>query len=344
MTLHTNSSASCDTALLAKGATFSLEYQLFHQNTEQLNTRIIDYVTRFTPAMEDEQRRVWLSGLAIYLDDEIANPDSIIADHQCLRLTLTEHFEQPVDCQWQMLWQNSQIMAVYKPAPLAVSRTTRHLHNTLIGLVRRQTPHYNAQLLHRLDIETSGVILLSKNSESDRLYKPKIKSLIEEKIYHAIVHGAPVWQTHTCENFLAERKDSEIRCKMYVVDEDQPADSYIKPKQSKTSFEVLETQGEYSLIECRLHTGRKHQIRAHLAHLSLPIVGDKIYAHQGRFFLKRLTSESGLSDDDYQTLKSRNHLLRAVQVGLRLSPDEPLITIRCDKFHRDIRQELITHS
>ncbi len=342
MKLHTNNSAGSDTALLAKGSTFCLEYQLFHQNTEHTNTRIIDYIALFTLTMEDEQRRAWLSNLTIYLDDEVATPDSFIADHKCLRLTLTEHFEQPVDCQWQMLWQNSQLMAVYKPAPLAVSRTTRNLHNTLIGLVRRQTPHHSAQLLHRLDIETSGVILLSKNSESDRLYKPQIKSLIEEKIYHAIVHGTPQWQTLSCENYLAERKDSEIRCKMYVVEENQPADIYIKPKQSKTSFEVLDTQGEYSLIECRLHTGRKHQIRAHLAHLNIPIVGDKIYAHQGHFFLKRLASEWGLTDDDYQTLKSRNHLLRAVQVGLRLSPNEPLITIRCDKFNQDIQQELIT--
>lgn len=341
MTSNNNDNAGLDPALLADGCSFSLEYQIFRQNLEQLNTRVIDYLARFTPAMDDEQRRAWLSSLSIYLDDQIADADSIVDESACLSITLTQHFEQEVNCQWQTLWQNSQILAAFKPAPLAVSRTTRNLHNTLIGLVRRQTPFHSAQLLHRLDIETSGIILLSKDSESDRFWKPKLKSLIEEKVYHAIVHGEPQWQNHTCENSLAERKDSEIRCKMFVVDEKEPADLYIKPKQSKTSFTKLETQGEYSLIECRLHTGRKHQIRAHLAHLGLPIVGDKIYAHQGHYFLKRLASPSGLTDNDYQQLKSRNHLLRAVKVGLRLAPNEPLITINCDKFHDDIQQEFI---
>ena len=341
MTTDILRSAESTPALLSDDCSYTLEYKVFKQISGLPHTRVIDYLALFTPTMSDTERREWLADLAIYLDDQVAGPDSSLDDSSRLTMTLKQHFEQKVDCQWQILWENSQIMAVFKPAPLAVSRTTRNLHDTLIGLVRRQTPYYNAQLLHRLDIETSGVILLSKDKESDRLYKPNIKSLIEEKVYHAIVHGEPQWQTYTCENSLAERRDSEIRCKMYVVDENEASDQYIKPKLSKTSFTKLETQGEYSLIECRLYTGRKHQIRAHLAHLGLPIVGDKIYAHQGFYFLKRLASTSGLTDEDYQQLKSRNHLLRAVKVGLRLAPESPLISISCDQFNPDIQQELI---
>ncbi|MEH6443240.1 MAG: RluA family pseudouridine synthase [Oceanospirillaceae bacterium] len=318
---------------------YSLSYTLFSEHLQNDITTVLAFLKLHMPLQSSTEVSEWLALHSIYIDGEKSNLDSLLTLGSTLTIKLNKHFEQVVNTQWQCVWQNSDIMAVYKPAPLAVSRTTRNLYDTLINLVRRQTPFYAAQLLHRLDIETSGLILIAKNKASDMHWKPQIKQLIEKKIYHAIVQGNPDWQELHCENELAERVDSAIRCKMYVVDPDLPRDNYRKPKTSITTFKVLKRQAGYSLIECKLLTGRKHQIRAHLAHLNLPIVGDKIYNHQGHYFLKRLELAAGLSTADYQALKVENHLLRAVSVSLRLTPQADLVDIHCASFADKLQDE-----
>ncbi|MFT5706236.1 MAG: 23S rRNA pseudouridine1911/1915/1917 synthase [Oceanospirillaceae bacterium] len=318
---------------------YNLSYTLFSEHLQNNTTTVLSFLMLHMPMLNKNEIDDWLALHSIYINGEKSNLNNQLTLGSTLTIKMNNHFEQLVNTQWQCVWQNQDIMAVYKPAPLAVSRTTRNLYNTLINLVRRQTPFYSAQLLHRLDIETSGLLLIAKNKASDMYWKPKIKQLIEEKVYHAIVQGSPDWQEFHCENELAERVDSAIRCKMYVVDPELPRDCYKKPKTSITTFKVLKRQNGYSLIECKLITGRKHQIRAHLAHLHLPIVGDKIYNHQGHYFLKRLQLEAGLSAADYHILKVENHLLRAVSVSLRLTPETDLIEINSNSFADNLHDE-----
>ena len=127
---------------------------------------------------------------------------------------------------------------------------------------------------------------------------------------------------------------------MYVVDETAASSDYRKPKQCKSIFKLLKSQGQYSLIECQIFTGRKHQIRAQLAALGLPIVGDKIYSEEGKYFLKRLALENGLSAEDYRQLGAKNHLLRAVELHLRLADDQPLTKLYSPSFDQDLHAEL----
>jgi len=321
---------------------FDLTYEVFDALLAQTDKSVRQYLQLHQPTLSLNQIDEWLAPCSIFVDTIPSDNERKLKHGQTLTIELKDHFEQIVNTHWESVWQNDEIMAINKPAPLAVSRTTRNLHDTLVGLVRRQTPYCKAQLLHRLDIETSGLILLAKDKNSDIKWKKNLKSLIEKKVYHAIVKGIPQWHEHTLDNQLAERVDSQIRCKMYVVDESLPCGTYKKPKQSKTVFKLLKTQGEYSLIECQLLTGRKHQIRAHLAHLGLPIVGDKIYSQQGKYFLKRLESAAGLTENDYLSLGAENHLLRAVELGLRLCPDEELTMIRCPSFKPQIEQETLS--
>ena len=196
---------------------------------------------------------------------------------------------------------------------LPVSRTTRNLYQTLISLVRRETPFVNAQLLHRLDTETAGVILLAKDSAADKKWKKQLEQLIVRKVYHAWVTGLPEWNQFTVECELSEKQGSEIRSQMYVVDP-QERECYLKPKVSKTAFRVLQRQTDRALIECELFTGKKHQIRVQLAHLGHPIIGDKIYSHDGRFYVKRLAQP--LTDDDFAILGAPHHLLESKVVEL----------------------------
>lgn len=215
--------------------------------------------------------------------------------------------EAEVDKGWKLLWSNNEIAAIHKPANLPVNRTTRNVYNTLIQLLRRESPWPDAHLLHRLDLETSGVLLIAQNNEVARKYQSTLSTLIKRKVYRAIVHGQPSWKKLEYKCDLSTLPDSAIRCQMHQVPNG-------KGKQSQTNFKVLATYSGFSMIECELLTGRKHQIRAHLASLGHPIVGDKIYSHNGAFYLQRL--DRPLADADYEILLSRHHLLHAYELTL----------------------------
>jgi len=254
----------------------------------------------------------------IRVDGECVTSTHKLQPGQKVEVTLPDHQEEPVDTQWYKLWENDELMAVHKPHLLPVSRTTRNLYNTLISLIRRQTPYATAHLLHRLDAETSGIVLIAKTAAADKKWKPQLGQLITRKVYQAWVFGNPNWDKKILDCELSEKNDSPIRSQVYVVDQAR-SELYPKPKQSKTAFRVLQREGSRSLIECELYTGRKHQIRVHLAHLGYPIIGDKIYALSGQFYLKRL--KAPLQSDDFNKLGSEYQLLEASRLGLNIDDE-----------------------
>lgn len=274
----------------------------------------------------------------VTLDGHRAGQESTIVAGNEVELCLPDHYEEPVATNWQLLWENDELLAVYKPHLLPVSRTTRNLYNTLISLVRRETPFYDARLLHRLDTETAGVILLAKSKAADQKWKPRLDQLIVRKIYHAWVAGMPDWQEKLFECYLSERFGSVIRSQMYVVDSDQSG-AFLKPRYSKTAFRVLCSESGTALVECELFTGRKHQIRAQLASLGHPLIGDKLYGHDGYFYLKRI--EQGLSCTDFNALGAQHHLLEAVQCVINVEGEEIAISSKSPNEFEPLIQPLL---
>ncbi|MDO6682304.1 RNA pseudouridine synthase [Oceanobacter sp. 5_MG-2023] len=228
---------------------------------------------------------------------------------------LPGHQEGPADTRWQLLWQSHELMAVHKPPGLAVSRTTRNTYDTLINLVRRQSPATEAHLLHRLDAETSGILVLAKHSAANKRWKKRFDRLLQRKCYLALVYGQPDWQQLDFECYLAERRDSPIRCQMHVVDPEQDQTACVgAAKLSRTLFQCLASQAGMTLVQCELKSGRKHQLRTQLAALGHPIVADKIYAHGGRYYLQRL--QQALTPAEIADLGASHHLLHAWQIEL----------------------------
>jgi 23S rRNA pseudouridine1911/1915/1917 synthase len=267
---------------------------------------------------EDEACHALTSGLVTVNGVETLTDCALLPADKVV-LTLTQHSELVVDTRWKLIWKTPELMVVHKPAGLPVSRTTRNLFDTLISQVRRATEYKHAHLLHRLDAETSGLIILANYDHADRKWKKRIDRLIERKIYHALVWGVPDWQETLCECYLAEKKDSPIRTQMHVVAEDE-SDTVKAPKLARTRFKCEKIADGFSLISCELLSGRKHQIRAQLAHLGLPIIGDKIYSHDGRFYLQRLAAP--LTAEDYAVLGAEHHLLHAFQLNLNTGKDQ----------------------
>jgi len=293
-------------------ATFS-----FTVSAKQADTYLLACLLPAIPYLNPEQ---WQSLLTeeqgdIKVDGVIVHDDILLTLGQVVSYTINDYQEAEVDCAWSEIWSNEDISAIHKPANLPVNRTTRNVYNTLIQLLRRESHWPDAHLLHRLDLETSGLILIAQNNAVACQYQSKLDHLIKRKIYRAVVIGKPDWETKDFYCDLRTLDDNEggtaIRSQMHVVSKGQG-------KESRTLFNVLATKlvkGErFSLIECELFTGRKHQIRAQLAHLGHPIVGDKIYSNNGEFYLKRL--DKILSEVDHEKLLTPHHLLHAYQIHL----------------------------
>ena len=154
-------------------------------------------------------------------------------------------------------------------------------------------------LVHRLDVDTSGVLLFSKTKAADKHMSLLMQSQKVKKEYLAVCEGEDFPQRGTIENFLKITKSSG-KDKTKVVRSGG--------KKAITSFEKLESSDGYSLIRLRLHTGRKHQIRAHCADLGFPLAFDKIYGNGDADKTYKLHAEllefDGLDDSSNNSIHS----------------------------------------
>lgn len=129
-------------------------------------------------------------------------------------------------------------------------------------------------IVHRLDKNTSGLLVVAKNDEAHRELASQLKSREMKRIYFALVHGEPKEDRFTVDAPIG--RHPVHRKKMAVVKEGG--------KQAVSEFKVLKRYGGYSLIECSLKTGRTHQIRVHLSYVGYPVVGDDVYGRKREEF------------------------------------------------------------
>ena len=229
------------------------------------------------------------------------------------------------DIQLGAVYEDDQLLALNKPPGLAVHPSARHNRATITSMLRVQRPDDHLTLTHRLDRETSGVLLLARTRWADRTVKIQFQKRVGvEKRYLALCLGVPEWQSRRCDLSLEPDPISRYRVKMRVAE----SGGLI----SGTTFEVLEcrrreggnfpsdgsgiaTTQHYSLLRCTLHSGRQHQIRVHLAALGLPIVGDKLYGpYDDGMFARAVDGE--LSDEDHANLELPRQALHAAELAI----------------------------
>lgn len=166
-----------------------------------------------------------------------------------------------------LLWQDAALLAINKPAGLPVLPDGYHPEAPcLINLLRQIYPAL--WVVHRLDKETSGVIIFARTAEAHRQLNMQFERRQVTKQYHALVIGNPPWKEHQINLPLRANGDRRHRT--------VPDPLHGKP--ASTSLSVLEQFRGYALLAVEPHTGRTHQIRAHLAYLGFPLVGDPLYA------------------------------------------------------------------
>ena len=173
-----------------------------------------------------------------------------------------------VDLNYQILYEDEFLAVVDKPSPLPVHPVGRFTYKSLLSLLEKRWSELpSLHLVNRLDSETSGVVLVAKNSEvAGQLGKQFEKRKIHKE-YEAIVVGRPAEK----EGLIDMSLGFEIKRSFRMRISDPLGQS------CQTAYQVLKTRGDYSHLLLIPRTGRTHQLRAHMAFSGHPIVGDKVY-------------------------------------------------------------------
>lgn len=184
----------------------------------------------------------------------------------------------PEDIPLDVIFENEDVVVVNKPAGMVAHPAAGHSAGTLIHAVLGHAPEIEGVggelrpgLVHRLDKDTSGLILLAKNERSQRYLQAQFQNREVEKTYIALVDGHPPTSIGRIEAPIG--RDPRERKRMAVV-------SAAKGRAAVSEYRLVEKFAHHSLLEVSPHTGRTHQIRVHLAFIGCPVAGDRVYGRR----------------------------------------------------------------
>lgn len=219
--------------------------------------------------------------------------------------------EPEVPREISVVHQDPWFYLIDKPAGLPVHPTARYHHATLTSVLRERFPGEPLQMAHRLDRETSGLMLIARSFEAGSAFKQLFAKRKIRKRYLAIVHGTVPWDEQTVDLPIGPAQ-GQVRIRMDIM----PVENGGLPATSQ--FRVVARAAQHTLLECLPLTGRQHQIRVHANQLGHPLLGDKLYPDEGVFL-------RWLDDPDETPLEFPRHALHAA--GLHFvhpSSGEPL--------------------
>nr|WP_232831718.1 RluA family pseudouridine synthase [Taibaiella helva] len=184
-----------------------------------------------------------------------------------------------------IVYEDDNIVALSKPSGL-LSIPDRY--NQSIPCLYHEAALKYEQLfvVHRLDKDTSGLIVFAKTEESHRYMSQLFEGRNVEKYYLAIVNGRPIKTSGSIVAPIAEHPNHKGRMSIQK-----------KGRFAHTDYELVETWNGYSLLKLRIHTGRTHQIRVHMQHLGTPVVGDPFYGNGAPLLLSSVKKKFRLAEN-----------------------------------------------
>jgi 23S rRNA pseudouridine1911/1915/1917 synthase len=203
------------------------------------------------------------NGYALKKNDEIESDD----------LPTQELALEGVDLKLDIVYEDDDLVVINKPQGLVVHPASSYHEPTLVHGLLHQIDELSSingvvrpGIVHRIDKDTSGLLVVAKNDKSHQFLSEELQSHLIKREYIALVYGDFKEEEGSIDAPIARHPKN--RLKMAVVPQG---------KHAKTHFKVLERFGKYTLISCILETGRTHQIRVHMAYINHPVVGDPLY-------------------------------------------------------------------
>lgn len=187
----------------------------------------------------------------------------------------------PEDIALDILYEDEYVIVINKPRGMVVHPAVGNYSGTLVNALLEHCEDLSGingevrpGIVHRLDKDTSGVMVAAKNDLAHLSLTEQIKSRTASRRYLAIVYG----------NIKEEKGVVNAPIGRHSVDRKKMAVTFGNSKEAITNFHVLERFGNFTLVECKLKTGRTHQIRVHMAYIGHPVVGDPKYGPERRSF------------------------------------------------------------
>lgn len=264
-----------------------------------------------------KQKLVKVNGKEISNNYLVKMGDSIFVDDDLNYDISVEAMDIPID----VIYEDDDLLVINKASGMVVHPAPGHYTGTLVNalLYRFQLSNKDSirpGIVHRLDKDTSGVMLVAKNDKTHDALSKMIANKEVERHYLAIVDGVIKHDTGTIDAPIG--RDANNRQKMAVTD--------VHGKDAITHFRVLETFSNHTLVECILETGRTHQIRVHMAYIGHPVSNDPLY---GR----------GKATEFGQMLHSKSikfkHPTTGKEVFFEVDPPEEFLN-QLEKLRKDI--------
>ena len=201
-------------------------------------------------------------------------------------------------------YENNDFVLFDKPSGLLIHPQNRHTPYSLVDEIKYQYG-VDANITHRIDQETSGLVLAARNKITERDLKMMFQERQIEKTYLAFVHGEFKEPLHVKAPLLREKDESAIvRMVVKVHSDGKESDTFFRPLKYFAKYNV-------TLVEAKPRTGRQHQIRVHLFHVKHPIVGDPIYGQSENDIIRFLDRD--ISKEERKNLSGASRLLLHAQ-------------------------------
>ena len=234
--------------------------------------RLDQALAQLFPQYSRNRLQVWLKAGHITVDGELAAPRRLVDGGERVLVEPPPAPEAAPKAQRMPLkiaYEDAEIIVVDKPAGLVVHPGAGVPDRTLMNGLLAHAPQLGAVpragIVHRLDKDTSGLLVVAKTVEAQANLAQQLASRSVRRLYLALVQGDP---PASGAIDAPVGRDARARTRMAVTHRGKPA---------RTRYRVLERYGRAALVECRLETGRTHQIRVHFQHIRHPLVGDTVY-------------------------------------------------------------------
>jgi 23S rRNA pseudouridine1911/1915/1917 synthase len=244
----------------------------FEVQRDHAGVRLDRFIQIRIPRLSRTRAQEIIRTCAYRSDGTRRRPSEIVKAGEVVLLVREQFVEPEVPLYFDVLVDDGAVLALDKPAGLPMHPTASYHKHTLSYLLRQRyagaDDAYVPQIAHRLDRETSGVVLCGRTRAAERSLKLAFEAHRVSKTYLAIVRGELPEETRSIDLPMAPVSEGLHVLMKIVPDGGLPA---------QTELRVLERRGGHSLLELKPHTGRQHQLRLHLSAIGHPIVGDKLY-------------------------------------------------------------------
>ena len=247
------------------------------------NKRLDSYLAEITPDLSRSKIQNFIKSGTVKINDTVKKPSYLLKENDKIEFEILEQESliiPPQNIPLDIVYEDENMLVVNKPSGMLTHPTAIERENTLVNALLYKygenlsdtNGEFRRGILHRLDRNTSGLLMIAKNNDAHEFLANQIKQHTLTKKYRAIVKGAI--------------KEDEFEINLPIGrNPNQPHKMMVREdgKQSLTNIRVLERFKEYTYIELTLITGRTHQIRVHMSHLKHPVYNDTLYgAGQGK--------------------------------------------------------------